>query len=289
MPVTYVDYNIIVIAARLPVNTRAEEARAQFVVLMNAGHRFALSAWHAFELAKSDRQDHIDACCQFVEALGPLWLSNSRYVKREELHRFLYGAPDGRPVSVFNDCVWQMWATYDEGGAILIGDSFNNTVRQLRQTPGAVAQVQAEAAQTPGATRIARAARDLGVNVEKQLVDSEYFAMYLDPVDRLLGAPQRLVKIKPEVMRKCPAVAVDERVNVVRVSETYDPLPSDAADLQHATVALAYCDHFVTDEKRLSRHCVATVRRCGLRCTVHRALSELLPPEPVPEARPGTI
>jgi len=248
-----------------------------------------LSAWHAFELAQSGQQDHVDACCQFVEHLRPVWLSNSTYVKREELQRYLHGAPEGRPVAAINDSVSQMWATYGDSRAVVIGDSFTNTVRELRTTPNAIAEVQAAARETPEAIRIGREARNRGVNVPKELIDREYFASYLHWVDRLCGAARRLVENKADVISKCPAVAVEERLTLLRVGDSFNPLPSDAADLQHATVALAYCDRFVTDDGRLAGHCAATVRQCGLRCTVHRALSELLPPEPVADARPGAI
>ena len=50
------------------------------------------------------------------------------------------------------------------------------------------------------------------------------------------------------------------------------PEESDAADLQHATVAVAYCDYFVSDDKMLVEHCRRTAKEVGADCMVSRDL-----------------
>jgi hypothetical protein len=114
MPTVYLDYNIIAKVAGLPSSPHAALWRAAIEGLQDAGYRFALSAWHAYELAKSDNQAHVDACCGFVEAIRPLWLSNSVFIKRDEITRFLNYASvnDVYTVRALNPSIAQMWTTY---------------------------------------------------------------------------------------------------------------------------------------------------------------------------------
>ncbi len=81
MAMIYVDYNIISAAARVPADDVSAALRGELLRLVQSrGHYVVLSAWHAFELAKSNRNDHVASCCDLVEALRPLWVSNNRFV-----------------------------------------------------------------------------------------------------------------------------------------------------------------------------------------------------------------
>ena len=273
MPTIYLDHNIIAIAAGLPLKPTAPDVRARIGALLHAGHRFALSAWNAFELAQSQQQDHVHSCCAFIESINPIWVSNGNYVKRKELKRFLSGAPDHR-IPALSNLVSQMWATYGDGAAVTIGETFTNTVRELRGAPEALATVQAAARMTPEAIEIGRQARDDGrLAANADIVDREYFAMLLGSIDR--DALDHVMGRLREVLAACPAIAVENRLTQIRVSENFNPEPGDAADLQHAIVGLAYCDHFVSDDKMLVEHCRRAVRDCGLRCGVHRSVAEV--------------
>lgn len=239
------------------------------MALLDAGYRVVLSAWHAYELAKSENTYHVDACCAFIEQLDPLWLSNNNFVKREEITRFLKRArgKGDHQVRAFNQTVSQMWATY--GGIVLIGETFTGTVAALRATPGAIDEINTAAAETPGAIRVAREAQERGYNFDAApIFDREYFSAFIDPADH--DGLDYVMNHRTEVYASCPAVAVDDMLARIRVSEKFVPQAADAADLQHALAALAYCDYFVSDDKRLARHCGEAVERCGLACSVHR-------------------
>ena len=92
----YIDYNIISAAGCIPGNAESTALRDRLFELTHAGHQFALSAWHAFELAKSRHDDHVASCCDLVEKLGPLWVSNNRFVLSHELKQFLAARRAGR-------------------------------------------------------------------------------------------------------------------------------------------------------------------------------------------------
>jgi hypothetical protein len=87
--VAYLDYNVIAGIAGIPQrSTSALEAATISRVRLN-GARFALSAWSAYELAKTRDPLHVAQCAAFVESLQPLWTSDTGYLIREELLSFL--------------------------------------------------------------------------------------------------------------------------------------------------------------------------------------------------------
>jgi hypothetical protein len=273
MSLIYIDYNILVGVAGLPASQNSAAWRVAISTLADSGHRFVVSAWHAYELAKSDRQDHVDSCCEFVEALNPLWMSNNVFVKREEIAQCLQCIMRGEhgnaahPSNAFNQTIAQMWATY--GGIVIVGETFRNMVQALRDTPGALDEINAAAAETPGAIMDARdALAGRRMAADGDIVDREYFATLIDAANPDLI--ELAVRHKTQVLQMCPTIAVEEQLTQIRVRESFTPRNSDAADLQHALVALAYCDYFVSDDKKLSLHSKEAVHKCGLPCSVHR-------------------
>lgn len=276
MPTVYLDYNIIVKSAGSPAAPYEDAWQKACIALLDAGYRIVLSAWHAYEMAKSENPHHLDACCAFIEQLNPLWLSNNNFVKHEEIARFLKCArgKGERQVRVFNQTVSQMWATY--GGIVLIGETFAGTVAALRSTPGAINEINTAAAETPGAIRAAREAQEKGYDFDANpIFDREYFGAFIDPADQV--GLEYVMNHRNEVYASCQAIAVDDILTRIRVSDKFGPKAADAADLQHALAALAYCDYFVSDDKRLVRHCGEAVKRCGLACSVHRNPTTITP------------
>jgi hypothetical protein len=269
MPIVYLDYNIIAKAVGLPHSPHAALWRAAIEALQVEGYRFALSAWHAYELAKSDNQAHVDVCCGFVEAIRPLWLSNSVFIKRDEITQFLNNANgyDVYPVRALNPSIAQMWMTY--GGIMKIGETYRNTVHEIRNTPGALDRIDNAAAETRGAIQAGRdALADGRYKATQHIVDRDYFSSLIKPPNpKALGY---VLDHHKEVLSKCPTIFLEDNLTRIRVREHFQPTDSDAADLQHAMVALAYCDHFVTDDKMLAEHSRIAVKKCGLPCRVHR-------------------
>jgi len=269
MPTVYLDYNIIAKVAGFPVSPVAEAWREAIKRLSGMGYHFALSGWHAYELAKSDNEQHVDACCRFVEEVSPIWLSNNIFVKRDELARFR-GSMDGnagQPVRAFNQVISQMWATH--GPFVIIGESFRNTVEALRISPGALEEINNAASETPRAIQDSRDALAEGrYALSQNIVDRVYFADLVNRHDT--EYLEYILDHIDQVFLECPTIAIEEQLTKIRVRDNFQPTDSDAADLQHALVALAYCDHFVSDDKRLVRHSKEAVQTCGLPCYVHR-------------------
>ena len=85
MKTVYIDYNVV---SSLFASNKEYERRAvaeRLDLLRKHGHRFAFSAWHSFEIARSTSSSHIVSCCEFIESLDPVWMSNSSFVKKAEL------------------------------------------------------------------------------------------------------------------------------------------------------------------------------------------------------------
>jgi hypothetical protein len=88
-PTIYLDHNVVVGVAGRPGWADAPSERERIQSLQSQGVQFVLSAWHKYELAKSEDLDNVRSYCQFVEALKPLRAKNPLAVKRAELQRFL--------------------------------------------------------------------------------------------------------------------------------------------------------------------------------------------------------
>lgn len=273
MPTVYLDYNIIAKVAGLPPDQHAGEWRTAIKRLSEAGYRFALSAWHGYELAKSLNHDHVKACCDFVEEINPIWLSDSCFVRREEIENFLNVAYRGNaaggklPNAAFNQTFSQMWSTF--GGEVIVNDSFRHMVQELRSTPGAIDEIKEAAAETPAAILTGREAQKDGrYAAYAPIIDREFYRDLVNP--REAGALEFILKHNNEMLSMCPAIAIEDELTRIRVHERFKPADSDAPDLQHALVGVAYCDYFVTDDGMLFEHCRQAAERCDLPCRVHR-------------------
>ena len=277
MNTVYIDYNLVVIMARR-TRENAERLREHVFQLVDNNYRVALSAWHAVELAQSDDPDHIHSCTELVDRFQPLWLSNPAYVKCEELKGFLGSEWEDtnlkpHPNPAFNTTISQMWATYSSEA--FVGETFAGTVNALHKNPSARKPIDDAVRQTPQAILIGREAMRDGRAIKyKPIVDREYFKSLLPPRAGV-GAIDYLVDNVERVLEACPAVAIEDYLTRIRASESFTPKESDAADLQHAVVAVAYCDHFVSDDKKLVEHCRRSAEQASVGCKVGRNLLDI--------------
>lgn len=275
MKTIYVDYNLIAImGSRLRPNaTRLEEHLLQ---LLAHDHRVVLSAWHMLELSRSRQRPHIDACIDLVERLGPLWASNPSYIKAEELKGFLAAASEEFSVEchtnpAFNTTESQMWSTYGEA---YVGETFAHTVNAWVKNPTTRDPIDKAVCQTPKAILIGREAMRDGRTTKCQpIVDREYFKSLVGRAGP--SAIEFLVDNIQYVLDDCPAVAIEDYLTKTRVVEKFTPKESDASDLQHAIVGVAYCDYFVSDDKMLIEHCRRSASHAGVPCKVERTLLDI--------------
>lgn len=278
MKTVYIDYNVIVDIAGIRASPDANRLVDHVGLLRGNKYRFVLSAWHAVELARSNRPEHVRSCVEFIHGLKPLWLSDSFFVKTEEIRRFLQQEGDSTEtqphdaVPAMNEYVSQMWSTY--GGPVFVGESFGDFVEALRTTPGALETVIAAAHKTPNAIRSGREAmKDGRVSTYENIVDREYFDALVGPGDG--DAVDYILANKDRVLETCTAIAIEEHLTTVRINDAFKPKVSDAADLQHAIVGLAYCDHFVSGDKKLRQHSKVALKKAGVTCGIHRQMSDI--------------
>lgn len=274
MGTIYLDHNVIADIAGIPGAHDAPERREHVKALQALGNRFVLSAWNMYELARSNNQQHIDQCCSFVEELEPLWVSDSRKVKKQEVDRFLQpmfdnvGPVRNRSFTPFNGTVAEMWATFGEGSRP--DESFTNSVALLRAHPDFVANVDLAALETPVAILIGRQAhRDGRARLLQGIIDREFLKLFL-PVGDANQQLDYLMQNRKKLLSVSPALAIEEAMSKLHVRDSFKPEPADASDLQHAMVPLGYCDHFVTNDGQLAQHCTTVVNQLQLPCRVHR-------------------
>jgi len=270
MNTIYIDYNLIVIMARR-TRENAEELKFHVQQLIQNGYRVALSAWHAFELSRSDNLDQIESCIELIECLQPVWLSNPIYVKREEIKGFL-GSEWGdtrlqaHPNPGFNTSVSQMWSTYH--CEAYVGESFCDTVLAMHKNPASRQEIDKAVRDAPNALLIGRNAEKNGTAKQlEHIVDREYFKS-LVPHHVSKKAIIYLLNNVRSVLTACPSVTIENYLTRIRLSENFTPKESDAVDLQHAIVGLAYCDYFISDDKMLVEHGKRSVTQANLTCNV---------------------
>jgi hypothetical protein len=120
---------------------------------------------------------------------------------------------------------------------------------------------------------------------------------YLDLVDGLAPAVRRLsdddgrllsqqsqrkildfcIMNWPELIASCRALAAESRLSEARIRDPLrKPEVSDGADLHHAVAALAYCNHFVTEDRFLFRCAEETSAAVSSFARPHRSLADLI-------------
>lgn len=279
MKVIYLDYNVIASIVGVPAQPDALAEHAAVRALQRGSARFALSAWTAFELARSADAEHVRRCCEFVESLNALWVSDFRYVIQQELARFLAQCPNHRSsdelpeVRALNASITQMWSTY--GVHVPAGHGFRECVDALRSDATNIQTILNAAALTPPAIVVARQAHADGrAATLRQTIDREVFA-------RRLGYQQADARIdflmdhQARLYRESPLVAIEDALGTLRARDSFAPKLSHAADLQHAMAALAYCDGLVTRDGQLREHCRIVSRDLTLSRQIYARVGEV--------------
>lgn len=281
MATIYLDHNVIADIAGIPGAGDAMELREQVTALQALNHRFVLSAWNMYELARSSDKQHIGQCCSFVESLASLWVSATRHVHVQEVDRFLQpvfdkiGPVRNRTVTPFKQTVVQMWATF--GADAPQQESFTTSVAALRANPEYLLGVHRAAVATPAAILTGRHAWRNGLERAPalQAVIEQDYLQHLLPNGASPEQLQYLVSERRKHLAVSPALALEDALARLRTRESFKPEPGDGPDLQHAIVPLGYCDYFVTNDRQLARHGATVVRELGLPCQVRRSVRDI--------------
>ncbi len=267
MKTVYVDYNVV--SSLFASNGKDERTAVaeRLNLLRKRGYRFAFSAWHSFEIARSTNSTHIVSCCEFIESLDPVWMSNSSFIKKAELVNYqkhlklTHG--DISPVPVFNETLAGMWATY--GGPVLIGETLLDIVQMLKANPEDLGLVNGAASQTVDAIKIGREAfKDGRYQKSESVVDEAYMSMLLHSEHK--ANVKALLVDKKALFTACPSIGIEDILTSIRVVEQFKPEEGDAADMQHGMVGFGYCDYFVSYDKMLLNHLSKVKKRLNLNC-----------------------
>ncbi len=183
-------------------------------------------------------------------------------MKTEEIKGFLVkelqdAKFEPRANLALNKTISQMWSTY--GGEVFVGETFGDIVNALHKSPPSKALTDA-IRQTPKAILTGReAVKDGRAKSYESAIQKEYFKGIV-PHGVTAGTIDYLVANTDRVRELCPAIAVEHCLTRIRQTEEFVPEESDAADLQHATVAVAYCD-FLCLMTKCSSSTVEELRR----------------------------
>lgn len=279
MKTIYLDHNVISSVGGIPAADDAAHQRNHAAELRKCGYRFALSAWNMYELARSSDIKHIEQCCDFVDELDPIWVNNNYSVKAQEIDRCLaiefdrIGPVRSRSVIPFSSTVSEMWASY--GLPTHAKDTFRASVLAFHRAQKNMGEIARVANATPDAILSARRAQQLGtLKLLESVVDRQYFAAMVPK-----GTPSEqinfLLQTKKAVLSTSPTIAIEDALTERRLQDSFTPKPNDAADLQHSMASLAYCDYFVTGDKKLYEHCRTTVKQVGVACQPYKSMLEI--------------
>jgi len=225
MSYIYLDYNILsIIAGR--TRRDAEHRELHVHKLIESGHNIVLSAWHAVELARSTQEPYVRASISLVNQLNPHWLSDSRFVKKNELMSYLAECyPDdgytAAPSFAFNITLSQMWSTY--GAQARVGETFEQTVSSIRAGFSNPQNHLGQAMNnTSHAIETNREAESDGVRTQLMpLVDRAYLQNISPP--RAHRHLDELVARINNVRAACPTIAAEHALTDIRAGESFTP------------------------------------------------------------------
>lgn len=268
MKTVYLDYNVVSSLFTSGKEDKRNETIAKMDLLRENEHRFAFSAWHSFEIARSINNSHIASCCDFIESLDPVWMSNTSFVKKSELLNYQKHLKlvcgEIAPVQAINETLARMWATY--GGPVLIGETLFGMVQMLKEHPEDLELVNKVASQTVDAIKIGREAlKDGRYKKSESVLDEAYIDVLLE--DQHKANAKVLLGDKKALFSACPSIGIEDALTSIRVAEQFKPEDGDAADMQHGIVGFGYCDYFVSHDKMLINHLSTIKKKLNLSCT----------------------
>jgi hypothetical protein len=252
----YLDHHILVNEKLWPILREIVDRRLV---------RLALSSWNIVELEQATDLAQKQRRAEFITSLEPVYVNDMIVLQRYEIRSFVWlyyfyaGLyPYGAFTPSFSRYLFENFdITVRDDYAIT--DYFRNARRRhlVPIIKGQDEMVLAlQTLQTVDRRRLAE-------------VEEETFALHLAgvlpkfapsgaPVDQ--GTQRAMIKLcwerRATLRRLSPAIFVEEELGVRRrENATRRPSRADGADLMHCTVALAYCNVFITNDRFAFRCC----------------------------------
>lgn len=229
--------------------------------------RLVLSLWNLYEISRAGDIAQQERRLAFLLGFDPLWIIERVGVEKYEVRRFLWRHrynKDHEPTAMITPYLWVV-DSHLHDSQINFGMTARQFVKGIDHT-----------VLDPLRTLSPNALRDLQTanKVVARELRREIFMTWLNrlmprfgPDGLVLGTEQRdellefCYQRQAQFLKECPALAVEDALTVARTANPgRNPTESDGPDLQHAAVAMAYCDFFFTAD-RYQANCASVARR----------------------------
>jgi hypothetical protein len=259
MKTLYADHMVLVRPAQ----------RTELSKLLNTSTdlRFAASIWNLYEISLATDRAQVVRLAEFIDQHRPLWISNLIDIQKLEIRRFLwlrYFEVSADSIGAFSDHLSVV-------SAGLVGSRTRLGYTAVGWVKDNWGKIDLKAARQE--TVSAMVTLQNTTQRRRKEAESETFREWLrarlpvrDPEEIPLRPARRQAILdfcwaeRQKLYQDCPAIQVEDALFKIRtLNPKRVPRESDAADLQHSVVALAYCDFFVTGDGFV-RRCAEIVR-----------------------------
>ncbi len=224
--------------------------------LRATGARLALSLWNLVEIASASDLDQRERRLAFPTRCKPIWMVERINVQQQEVRRFLWREHFGAPpqdLQIFTPHL-SVVNSYHTGSKARIGLTPEQWIRGLD-----LAMIEREKQRAPQALTVLQAQDKKSLEARESECSMAWirsFVPLVDPGGRPLRSTTRKEILefcwreRDKFLAACASLAVEDALTYARMSDRKrKPLSSDGIDLQHAVVALAYCDIFLVRDR----------------------------------------
>jgi hypothetical protein len=242
--------------------------------------RLVCSQWNLIEVNFALDEKQRTHRSNFIDSLNPLWIMNGRDIQKAEVHRFIWRRCFRASIQP-EVCAIVAYLASALAPACM---EFPGSVSAAKYVAGGAASVRDAVSPTPEVLRTLQAAgRKELCSIEARRSWIALLIPLSDDDGRLLSQQSQkeildfCIESWSELIASCPALAAESRLSEIRIRDPKRrPLVSDAADLQHAFPALAYCNHFVTEDHFLFRCAEETSAAGSNFARPHQSLADLI-------------
>lgn len=229
--------------------------------------RLALSVWNLVEIGGATDEAQRERRLTFlIDDLCPLWVVERRAIQRQEVERFLwqhkFGAAPRELIAITSSL--SVVDSFFAGAQTRIGLTAPQFIRETD-----FASLHPLQRLSPDALRTLQGVdRKTLKRKEKEIFDA-WVGLSIPnrgPDGRALTIPEKADLLafcwqhKRQFFAECRCLAAEDALTTARTSNAMrQPTGSDGPDLQHAAVALAYCDIFYSMDGYQAR-CAASAR-----------------------------
>jgi hypothetical protein len=236
-------------------------------VLGTSKIRLVLSLWNLYEISRATDRAQQERRLAYLLGFNPLWIFERVAVEKYEIRRFLWRHRYNRDHEEMTLITPYLWIvdSHLHNSRINFGMTARQFVRRIDH-----AMLDPLRTLSPDALRDLQTADNQlmrGLQREMFMAWLNGLMPRLDPDGQVQDVPQRAELLEfcyrrqSQFLKECPALAVEDALMVARTGNPRrNPTDSDGPDLQHAAVAMAYCDIFFTADG-YQANCAGVARR----------------------------